>query len=88
MESTRREPLVKCIWSNLMLGWLSRHCQFRVVLIVRHPGAVTESELRNFWSAKQTLDQFRDDEEFHELTNGRYQSLLNRKLTPARGTCR
>ncbi len=81
MESARREPLVKCIWSNLMLGWLSRQCQFRVVLIVRHPGAVAESELRNFWSAKATLDQFRDDERFHELTNGRYQSLLNRKLT-------
>jgi hypothetical protein len=82
MESTRREPLVKCIWSNLMLDWLSRQCQFRLVLIVRHPGAVTESELRNFWSAKPTLDQFRGDKKLHELTNGRYLALLNQKLTP------
>jgi len=82
LESTRSEPLVKCIWSNLMLGWLSRQCQFRVALIVRHPGAVTESELRNFWNAKSTLDQFRRDERLHDLTDGRYLTLLNQKLTP------
>jgi len=82
MESTRREPVVKCIWSNLMLGWLIRQCQFRLVLIVRHPGAVTESELRNCWSAKLTLDQFKGDKKLHELTNGRYLALLNQKLTP------
>ncbi len=80
--STRREPLVKCIWANLMLGWLSRQCKFRIVLVVRHPGAVAESELRNAWSAKFALDRFRGDRKLHELTNGRYWALLEQKLTP------
>jgi hypothetical protein len=82
MMSTRREPLVKCIWANLVLGWLSRQCKFRIVLVVRHPGAVTESELRNAWSAKFALDRFRGDTRLHELTNGRYRGLLEQKLTP------
>jgi hypothetical protein len=82
MMSTRREPLVKCIWANLMLGWLSQQCNFRIVLVVRHPGAVTESELRNAWSAKLALDRFRGDTRLHEMTNGRYLDLLKQKLTP------
>lgn len=82
MMATRREPIVKCIWANLMLGWLSRQCGFRIVLVVRHPGAVTESELRNAWSAKSALDRFRNDTSLHEITNGRYQDLLERNLTP------
>ncbi len=85
MLSTRREPLVKCIWSNLMLGWLSRRYKFRIVLIVRHPGAVTESELRNVWSSKFALDRFRNDSRFSELTGERYRPLLEQKLTPIEG---
>jgi len=85
MMSTRREPLVKCIWANLMLGWLSRQCKFRIVLVVRHPGAVTESELRNAWSANFALERFRGDRRLHELTNGRYQGLLEQNLTPIEG---
>jgi len=80
--SVRREPLVKCIWANLMLGWLSRRCGFRVVLIVRHPGAVVESEHRNVWSARSTLDRMRRDRRLHELTDGRYLRLLGGTLTP------
>jgi hypothetical protein len=79
--SFRREPIVKCIWANLMLGWLSRHCGLRVVLLVRHPGAVVESERRNFWSARPTLDRLKSDRGLHELTGGRYQHLLERRLT-------
>jgi hypothetical protein len=78
--SFRHEPIIKCIWSNLMLGWLSRRCGFRVVLLVRHPGAVVESERRNFWSARATLDRLRRDQGLHELTGGRYQRLLERRL--------
>lgn len=80
--STRRDPLVKCIWANLMLGWLSRHFDCPILLVVRHPGAVIESELRGDWSAEGTLERFRADPKLHELTNGRYRDLLERRLTP------
>jgi hypothetical protein len=80
--SSRREPLVKCIWANLMLGWLARHCGFRTVLVVRHPAAVVESKLRNAWTAKPVLDRFRRDRTLQELTKGRYKRLLAQRITP------
>ena len=78
--SRRPAPLVKCIRSNLMLGWLSQHCDGRVVLIVRHPGAVIESELRGKWVPERVLDRFKRDAALHELTGNRYRTLLARRL--------
>ena len=77
----RKLPLVKCIRANLMLPWIARQLPSRIVLIVRHPGAVVESELRGRWNASYALDRFRNDELLHELTQDRYRSLLGRKLT-------
>lgn len=76
-----REPIIKCIRANLMLGWLSARCGYRIVLIVRHPGAVIESELRGSWNARVALDRFRNDDKLHEITGGRYRSLLDRNPT-------
>lgn len=44
-----RRPLVKAIYSNLMLPWLARVHTFRTVYIVRHPCAVVASRLRLRW---------------------------------------
>jgi hypothetical protein len=76
------EPLVKCIWSNMMLAWIVRRFQCRLVFLVRHPGAVIESEFRNDWKATRALDCFRADARFRTLTKGRYQGLLGRELSP------
>jgi len=78
----RREPLIKCIRANLMLGWLTHRANCRTVLVVRHPGAVIESELRGGWDAQFALDRFRSDSRLHELTGNRYQALLDRQLSP------
>jgi len=80
LNGWRADPLVKCIRANLMLPWIARHLDCRIVLIVRHPGAVVESELRNGWNANFALERFRNDSRLHELTNGRYVSLLARPL--------
>ena len=80
--SRRPSPLIKCIRSNLMLGWLTRHGGARVVLIVRHPGAVIESELRGDWKADRVLEVYRKDDTLHEMTQGRYRPLLARSLEP------
>jgi hypothetical protein len=79
--TVRGDPLVKCIRANLMLGWLSRRIGCRTVLIVRHPGSVIESELRNGWNAWFALERFRRDARLHELTGDRYRSLLARPMT-------
>lgn len=81
-DGFRREPLVKCIRANLMLPWLARNLGCRIVLVVRHPGAVVESELRSGWNASFALDRFRKDARLHQETRGRYEGLLARKLSP------
>jgi hypothetical protein len=80
--SLRNEALVKCIWSNLMLGWLARNLPCVVAVIIRHPGAVIESELRTGWNPNYAIERFRNDPRLRELTGGRYESLLNRSLSP------
>jgi len=79
-NGARQQPLIKCIRANLMLPWIARHLQCRVVLVVRHPGAVIESELRGRWNASYALDRFRTDARLHELTEDRYRPLLSRSL--------
>lgn len=81
-DGFRREPLVKCIRANLMLPWIARHLECRIALVVRHPGAVVESELRSGWNASFVLERFKADERLHEITGERYRNLLARKLQP------
>jgi hypothetical protein len=85
-EASRRSvPLVKCIRTNLMLGWLTRQCGARVMLIVRHPGAVVESQFRlgsdQTWDPGPVLERYRQDARLDELTRGRYQRLLAQNLS-------
>lgn len=82
MAGRRLDALIKCIRANLMLGWLSRRCGCSTILIVRHPGAVIESELRGGWKADFALDRFRGDSRLHEITGNRYRALLERPWTP------
>lgn len=79
-DGLRRDSLVKCIRANLMLSWLARHLDCRIVLVMRHPGAVVESELRSGWNASFALDRFRRDSNLRELTGGRYSKLLAQPL--------
>jgi hypothetical protein len=81
-DGFRRDPMIKCIRANLMLPWIARNLACRVVLIVRHPGAVVESELRGKWNPSFVLERFRNDARLHELTGGRYLDLLSRNLSP------
>jgi hypothetical protein len=81
----REEALIKCIRANLMLGWLSKRCGCRIVLMVRHPGAVIESELRGSWNANYALERFRNDGRLSEITHDRYRHFLERRLSPVEG---
>ena len=83
VAARRNEPLIKCIRANLMLGWLSKRLNCRTVLIVRHPGAVIESELRGSWKPEFALERFKGDARLHEITNNRYRQLLSRSLVRA-----
>lgn len=79
--SRRHIPIVKCVRANLMLDWLVRSQSARVVMVIRHPAAVIESELRGSWNANFALERFRSDSVLHEVTQGRYVDFLNRRMT-------
>lgn len=75
--------LTKCIRANLMAGWLTRTVGFRTALVVRHPCAVVESQIRlgKPWDPTFVLGRYRADRRLHEVTDGLYLDLLNTKLT-------
>jgi hypothetical protein len=79
----RKDVLIKCIRANLMAGWLTKAVGFKTVLVVRHPGAVVESQLRlgSVWDPAPVIERYRANPRLHEATGGRYLSLLNSKLT-------
>jgi hypothetical protein len=85
VAARRPEPLVKCIRANLMLGWLKRQMACRTVLMIRHPGAVVESQFRlgsgSIWDPEPVLERYRNDALLREWTGGRYRSLLERPLS-------
>lgn len=77
------ETLIKCIRANLMANWLTADLGSRVVLVVRHPCAVVESQFRigKVWDPMQVTQHYRSNDRLHVLTDGRYLELLKRELT-------
>lgn len=59
----REEAIIKCIRANLMLDWISHHFDANIVLLLRHPCAVVESQLRfsEAWDPYSRLEVYRTD---------------------------
>lgn len=60
----RPERLLKCVRANMMLGWIRRRFDARIVFLIRHPAAVVLSQMRALrsWRPQQTVEQYRQDE--------------------------
>ncbi len=83
---SRERLIVKCIRCNLLLGWLVARFNAKVLLLVRHPGAVVESKLRIAgvsWDPEDMLNVYRQDDNLKALRGGLYFDLLFQDLTPA-----
>ena len=64
-----RRSIVKFIRANLMLGWLSKNYGDKILLIVRHPGAVVASKLRlggRHWQHDPLLKRYFQDKRLAE----------------------
>jgi hypothetical protein len=83
----RSEPIVKFIRANRMLDWLAESYSSRIVLVVRHPGAVVGSQLRlgPIWDPRPVLDRYRRDQVLDRQTAGKYRIALRSQLTPVQG---
>jgi hypothetical protein len=80
--------IVKFIRANLMIGWLAKNYDIRIVLVVRHPAAVISSRLRliessptHYWGFDVVLQQYREDEHLREDYLYRYDDILHRPLS-------
>ncbi len=64
--------LTKCIRANLMAGWLQETYGAHVVILLRHPASVVESQMRLAWNNSYALSRFFASE-----------SIVRNILTPA-----
>lgn len=79
------QPIVKFIRANLMLGWIRKTFGARIVLLLRHPGAVIESKLRggsHVWDPYPLIDQYRNDKLLWEDYLQKYAFLFKERLSP------
>jgi hypothetical protein len=54
-----RRRLVKDIWLNLLLGWLAEaYPRLKIVLVLRHPCAVADSQFNTQWGWRADPTQF------------------------------
>lgn len=76
--------LVKFIRANLMLGWISENFPVSIAFVVRHPGAVVESQYRlsgQSWDPFLRLARYTNNDGFQKHLYERYGSLLGGKLS-------
>lgn len=80
---SRNGLIYKCIRANLMIDWFANALNFTVALIVRHPCAVVESQHRlgRNWDPRRNIERYRRNLKLHELTNGKFETLLNGNLS-------
>lgn len=80
------DVVVKFIRANLMLDWMHKTFNPRILFLMRHPGAVVESRLRlggDDWDPYQLLDRYKRDLPASGEYATRYAHVLSRSLSPA-----
>ncbi|MCD4736189.1 MAG: sulfotransferase [Bacteroidales bacterium] len=83
--------IVKFIRANLMLGWLAKNYDARIVFTVRHPAAVVASILRlienspHDWGYKKALEQYENDERLQNDYLCKYNDIRNNPLSLVQG---
>lgn len=85
---SRETVIVKEIRANLMLGWIASHFNARIALLIRHPCAVVDSQLRHvdryakYWEPHARLAAYRSEAMLLDRLASRYRKLLDRDLSP------
>ena len=77
---------MKLIRGNLMLNWLHERFAARTVLVVRHPGAVVESQMRlsgSDWDPQRILSAYTSQPAFSHRYGARCSGLLAQPMSRA-----
>ena len=90
-------PITKFIRANLMLDWLLKNFNPRIIFIVRHPGAVAASQIAasklkggTVWDfygpdIQRTLSQYKNDKQLRKDYLGKYYEIFSKELSPVAG---
>lgn len=84
-QRSNSRTLVKCVRANLVLDWLCARFDARIVLLIRHPGAVVESQLRSAyrtWNPYPVLEGYRNSRRFLDGPLSAFSELLSAELSP------
>jgi hypothetical protein len=81
-QRQRPERIVKLVRANMMLGWLKRTFNARIVFIIRHPAAVVMSQLKakRSWNPYHQLELYRNDSRLLETLDKPKRALLSEDL--------
>ncbi|MEX2495402.1 MAG: hypothetical protein WD448_04895, partial [Woeseia sp.] len=82
-QRRRSERLLKCVRANMMLGWIKKNFDARIVFVVRHPAAVVLSQAKSMraWKPQRTIEAYRQDPRLLEVLDRDTQQLLFANLT-------
>jgi len=90
-------PITKFIRANLMLDWIEKNFDAKIVYIVRHPGAVVASKITAsktkggaVWdfigpNEQKILFQYQQDEQLRNDYLDKYYEIFSEKLSPVAG---
>jgi hypothetical protein len=81
----RSDSVVKCIRANLMLDWIQANTNAQTVLLMRHPCAVVESQLRfpEVWDPYWLLEKYRNDSALMDGPLRELHAVIERDFTQA-----
>jgi hypothetical protein len=77
--------IVKFIRANLMLGWIFRVYQPKIILLLRHPGAVAASKMQlggSNWSHESILKFYMEDEKLFSDYLYNFKDIIIKRLSP------
>ena len=90
-------PITKFVRANLMLDWIEKNFNAKIVYVVRHPGAVVASQIAaskaksgavwdfNGSNKQSILSQYKQDEQLRKDYLDKYYEIFSEKLSPVAG---
>lgn len=86
-QRRRPERLVKFVRSNMMLSWIKKNFDARIVFLIRHPAAVVLSQMRSLpsWRPHRNLEIYRKEPRLLERFDRHVKDLVFEDLSEIEG---
>jgi hypothetical protein len=81
-QRKHKSRIMKLVRGNMLLAWMHRSLQAKVVFVIRHPAAVVMSQMHasEMWNPYKRLDIYRSDERLLEVLDSRTRAVMSGEL--------